>query len=202
MSKLLALSATGAGTIGIGGFGAYSFKTSSNNIRYIKDRLEESQYTLLSLNENKHKSYWNKSLQEYKKKHPFDSPLHVEDLKAICKQAFLGEYQDDDSYAKARRYCVVPRKISERIKDLGLNLLDMKGKLDEREWQWLSFEYSYIGEGNRKLGTLDKNSTKDYRNNWTLLRNECQKELMKDHWTPNYYFILKSVQRWCVALPN
>ncbi|CBY92909.1 hypothetical protein HF1_09010 [Mycoplasma haemofelis str. Langford 1] len=198
MSKLLALSVTG-GTIGIGGFGAYNFRSSPNSVRYIKDRLEESQYTPLKLTGNRHKSYWNRSLQEYRKKHP---SLDVEGLKALCRQAFYSEYQDDDSYATARRYCVIPRKISERIKDLGINFLDMKGNTDEREWQWLAFEYSYIGEGKRKLGTLEKSSTKDYKNNWTLLREACKKELTKDHWTPNYYSVLERVQRWCVALPN
>ncbi|AEW45523.1 hypothetical protein MHC_03315 [Mycoplasma haemocanis str. Illinois] len=198
MSKTLITALAGLGTASAIGGGIYfaNRNTSTPTIKEtLKSRLVKEKYTLLSVDNSSHKDHWNKSLEKYKASHNNQTSYTEENLKDMCNGLLGKEDIKEEDYKIARKYCVVPRKISERLEDLGIAALKTTGTengVDEK-WKKLAGEYKKTGSGNQQLNGLDNSTVKDTGEE---LKKKCGEVFNKEHWEENYDSLLDNTKRW------
>ncbi|AEG73151.1 hypothetical protein MHF_0893 [Mycoplasma haemofelis Ohio2] len=198
--NLLKLGTGAAGVTGAGALGTYYSGVFSTNENTIREKLKKDRWTVLEDYKTEHKSHWNTVLGKYKEKHTGNSNLTESQLKDICKKLLNSE--DDKNYEEARRYCVVPRKISERLIDLNLQLLDITNSSspsnkNQTQWTSLATKYKTSGTGNKELDGLTASSISNASSNWTSLRDKCKTVSEKDHWSEKYSELVDNSKTWC-----
>ncbi|AEG73154.1 hypothetical protein MHF_0896 [Mycoplasma haemofelis Ohio2] len=182
----------GTGVVGAAAAGAYHYGSFSPKINTIKDKLGKEKYQLLKEGDSSH---WTESLQKYKEKHPSESSYDERKMKGLCSNLLGKEDSHTEDYNKARKYCVVPKTISERLQILGVTLLNTDNA-DAAKWKSLSDEYKKTGENDKKLSDLDKSKVEGDSNN-DQLKNKCKEVAAKTHWEDNYDSLLENTKRWC-----
>ncbi|AEW45517.1 hypothetical protein MHC_03285 [Mycoplasma haemocanis str. Illinois] len=198
--NLLKLVVGAAGIAGVGALGTYYSGVFSSKKNDIRGKLIKSKWTILEDFKDEHKSHWSTALSKYKEKHTGNTNLTESQLKDICKNLLNSE--DDKNYEEARRYCVVPRKISERLSDLNLQLLDITNgnspsNKNQTQWTSLATKYKTSGTGNIQLDDLAASSINDANTNWTNLRDKCKAVSEKDHWSEKYDELVDNSKTWC-----
>ncbi|AEG73248.1 hypothetical protein MHF_0993 [Mycoplasma haemofelis Ohio2] len=190
MSKTLIPALAGLGTIATGG-GIYLANASSAEKNTVRLKLQDEKYIILKPDDSGH---WRVSLEKYRSSHNDKSSYTEKNLKDLC--ASLLEKKDSElaSYNEAKKYCVVPNTISQRLTALEFNPLKTGEADDTDKWKKLSAEYKK-GEGDfKKLSGLESNSIND---DGKALKDKCKDVFSKDHWTENYDTLLESSKDWC-----
>ncbi|AEG73158.1 hypothetical protein HF1_08210 [Mycoplasma haemofelis str. Langford 1] len=198
MSKTLAAALAGLGTAGVGGgiYLANRDTTSPVEKETLKSKLVKDRYTPLSSSNSDHQTHWDKSLEKYKVKHNNQPSYTDAKLKEMCNGLFEKENIKDEDYKIARKYCVVPRKISERLSDLKIKALSTTGSEDgvAEKWKKLAGEYKNKGTGDKQLNGLTHSTVKDTGDE---LKNKCGEVFDKEHWEENYDSLLDNAKLWC-----
>nr|WP_014272348.1 hypothetical protein [Mycoplasma haemocanis] len=198
MQILLGIGAVGGLTVG-GVLGSkYLFKS---NKRILRNRLEKEKYKILDFSKD---SEWTTVLEAYNKakdtqgKRFIDGngEVQLNDLKESCKSILDGD-GDDSLFNKARKWCVVPRNISERLYDLSLNPLktndDTEEKGDKSKWETISRQYE--NDGNKGIKDLSLVGS----DKWKALRDKCKSFFSQDPWSNDYDTNLEVSKDWCVV---
>ncbi|CBY92879.1 hypothetical protein HF1_08710 [Mycoplasma haemofelis str. Langford 1] len=197
MSKVLLSTMAGLGAAGIGGGIYLANKGSETKIEKetIQAKLVKDKYTPLNSSDPQHQAHWQTSLGKYKEEYKNQTEYTEEKLKALCNDLFNKEDIDTSDYKVAKKYCVVPRKISERLKDIEFTALDTSGTKSEvtEKWKKLSAEYKKNGTGDRQLDSVA--SVDDA--NGDALKNGCKTVLEKEHWDSKYDSLLENAKTWC-----
>ncbi|CBY92881.1 hypothetical protein HF1_08730 [Mycoplasma haemofelis str. Langford 1] len=194
MSKFAITSALGLGAASAGGFGAYHFYSKSDD-KSLRAKLISEKYAPLEAENKDHKTHWTTSLEKYKTKHTDSKQWNESQLKNLCNDLFKKEDIKTDDYNEARKYCVVPRSILERLKDLDFATLDTGEGKETTKWTQLSEGYKKGGTSFKKLNNLE--NTGITGSNGDTLRGKCDEVLKKDHWDDNYDALLDSSKVWC-----
>ncbi|AEG73073.1 hypothetical protein MHF_0809 [Mycoplasma haemofelis Ohio2] len=166
----------------------------------VRDLLREKGYSVMEQGS----SGWNTILTAYKDtknnsivKFGSSANISEEELKRECASAL--EDILTTSYEKAKRWCVEPKKVSDKLKELKLTPLKTEGtdgQNDSDKWQKL--EKEYVKEGSEKItGLTIANPSTD--NSWHGLRDECKKLFESNPWDNSYDSSLKLSQKWCVS---
>ncbi|AEW45563.2 hypothetical protein MHC_03515 [Mycoplasma haemocanis str. Illinois] len=189
-----------SGASGIGILGAYYSGVFSTNKNTIQEKLKRNKWTILEDSKSEHKSHWSTSLTKYKSKHSGNENLTETQLKKICSD--LLKKEDDDSYEEARKYCVVPNKVSERLEKLGFTLLDIStsgssSNPNQTQWTSLATKYKTKGVESKELDTLKANTINDNGANWHSLKDKCKEVSEKDHWSDKYESLVNNSKTWC-----
>ncbi|AEW45565.1 hypothetical protein MHC_03525 [Mycoplasma haemocanis str. Illinois] len=189
----------GTGVAGTTAVGVYRFKVFSSKSSTIGDLLEKEKYQLLKEKDSDHQKHWKESSDKYKEKYTDKSSYNEDKMKELCRDLLGKEETHKSEYDQAKKYCVVPRKISERLKDLGLTQLSTTGSESgvTDKWKKLSTEYKTKGEGDKKLSDLDKSTINDDTSTGDSLKNKCKTVFDKGHWETDYDSLLENAKRWC-----
>ncbi|AEW45571.1 hypothetical protein MHC_03555 [Mycoplasma haemocanis str. Illinois] len=194
VSKIAIASVAGIGTVGMIGFGVYYFFSRAED-KSLKAKLVSDKHTPLESRNKDHEAHWKSSLEKYKIKHTDKQQWNESQLKSLCNGLFKKEDIETDNYNEAKKYCVVPRNISERLRDLGFKELDTRHSKDIPEWTKLSEEYMKGGTNFKKLKDLE--TTQVTSDNGATLRTKCGEILKKEHWDDDYETLLDSSKVWC-----
>ncbi|AEG73160.1 hypothetical protein HF1_08230 [Mycoplasma haemofelis str. Langford 1] len=199
MSKIAAASTLGVGAAGAGGFGAYHFyfKESPSEDKSLRAKLISERYIPLELEGNKHQDHWTSSLSQYKSKHSDKNQWSEVELKNLCSGFFKKDEIIEKDYNEARKYCVVPRKISERLSDLSIKVLDTGETKDTDKWTKLSEEYKKSKTGFKKLHDLETSGIQSSDSTDKTLKDKCVAVFDMNHWTENYDSLLEASRIWC-----
>ncbi|AEW45598.1 hypothetical protein MHC_03690 [Mycoplasma haemocanis str. Illinois] len=198
MSKAFVASLAGIGTAATGG-GAYllsqhfSIFEEKNTVLL---KLKNDRYTPLT-SDTSHQTHWNSSLEKYKSSHNDKSSYTEKELKGLCANLFEKKDSEEGAYNEARKYCVVPNTISQRLTTLGYQSLKTGDSEDTDKWKKLSSEYKKKGANFKKLNDLEHSSINDEGSTGKILREKCRDVLAKDHWTESYDALLDSTLDWC-----
>ncbi|AEG73203.1 hypothetical protein MHF_0946 [Mycoplasma haemofelis Ohio2] len=198
-SKLALSFLGGTGAVGTAAAGAYHFGAFSSQSPTVGDLLKKERYQLLKAKESGHQNYWKESTNKYKEKNSGQPSYDEVKMKELCRNLLSKDETHKDGYEQARKYCVVPRTVSERLKDLGLTPLNTTGSeanLTDK-WKKLSAEYKKTGENDKKLSDLDKSTINDDTSTGALLKGKCQTVFSKGHWETDYDSLLDNAKRWC-----
>ncbi|AEW45569.1 hypothetical protein MHC_03545 [Mycoplasma haemocanis str. Illinois] len=197
MSRVFFSSIAGLSAAGIGGGIYLANKGTEVKKETIRDKLIKDRYTLLDGSKSEHQSHWAKSLEKYKEEYKNQTTYTEGELKTRCIELFNKEELNYADYKVAKKYCVVPRKISERLKDIEFKSLDTSGTQQEvtEKWKKLSEEYKKKGKGDNQLDTLAASSVNDA--DGTSLKNSCKTVLEKEHWDDKYDSLLENAKSWC-----
>ncbi|CBY93012.1 hypothetical protein HF1_10040 [Mycoplasma haemofelis str. Langford 1] len=192
----LALATAGAGGAGLGAYGMYSYGAfSGSKAENIGTRLIEERFELLK---DSHTEQWKNSLSKYNSK--TSSSVDENRLKDICKELISKNKTSESDYKTAKLYCVVPRSVQERLKDLGLHVLKTTGDNedgDKSKWTKLAESYVTKGTGDNQIESLTLTAENTGSNNWSSLRQNCKTVLEKEHWDDKFdTYFLKS-KMWC-----
>ncbi|AEW45596.1 hypothetical protein MHC_03680 [Mycoplasma haemocanis str. Illinois] len=208
MSKVTVATIAGLGSVGIGGgiylaSGKSNFKTVKETIQ---SRLLKDKYTPLNSDESNHSSYWATSLEKYNAARSGQTAYTQDQLKGMCKDIFNKEENSDD-YNVARKYCVIPQKISERLSALSFKAIDTTGSDSgtTEKWKKLSKEYKSTDSADKQLDNLASSGVNEQ--DGTALKGKCKDVLAKEHWDQNYDSLLERSKIWCTEeglskLPN
>ncbi|AEG72860.1 hypothetical protein MHF_0588 [Mycoplasma haemofelis Ohio2] len=204
MNLIQALMGIGAiGGLTVGGVLGSKYLFESNH-KTLKDRLEKEKYKILDFSKD---SEWTAVLDAYNKAKDStskrfisnSSEVQLKDLKDSCKSALSGKEEDDSLFDKARKWCVVPRNISERLSDLSLSPLkttdDTEDKGDKSKWEAIGKQYE--SKGNNKIAGLSL--TTSNADNWKSIRDKCKVFFSQDPWSNDYDTNLEVSKDWCVA---
>nr|WP_014272654.1 hypothetical protein [Mycoplasma haemocanis] len=188
-----------AGSTGVGVLGAYYFGVFSTNKNDIRSKLIESNWVILEDSNKEHESHWSTALKKYKEKHSDKNQLTESQLKGICKDLLNSE--DDKNYEEARKYCVVPRTISERLSDLKFQLLNTtagtSNNADQQKWTSVVNKYKTEGIETKELDGLKTSSLNNDGTNWSTLKDKCKTVSEKDHWSEKYDLLVEGSKTWC-----
>ncbi|AEG73234.1 hypothetical protein MHF_0979 [Mycoplasma haemofelis Ohio2] len=188
-----------AGATGAGALGAYYSGVFSTNENSIRSKLIKNKWVVLEDSKEDHKSHWSTSLSKYKGKYTNKDSLSEDQLKGICKDLLNSE--DDKNYEEARRYCVVPRTISERLSDLDFKLLNIttgtSNNEDQQKWTDIVNKYKTKGTDTKELDGLKANSLTTENTNWSTLKDKCKSVSEKDHWSEKYDLLVENSKTWC-----
>ncbi|AEW45519.1 hypothetical protein MHC_03295 [Mycoplasma haemocanis str. Illinois] len=184
----------GTGIVSTAVAGAYHYGYFSSKTNTIKDRLINEKYQLLKEGDSSH---WTESLKKYKEKHPSESSYDEPKIKKLCQDLVGRVNFSKEDYNKAKKYCVVPQTISERLKALEFTLLDTNGSNSTTKWKSLSDEYKNTGENDKKLSDLNKSEVGNGDSNGDKLKSKCKDVSSKTHWEDNYDSLLENTKRWC-----
>ncbi|CBY92907.1 hypothetical protein HF1_08990 [Mycoplasma haemofelis str. Langford 1] len=187
------------GATGAGALGAYYSGVFSTNENSIRSKLIKNKWVVLEDSKEDHKSRWGTSLSKYKGKYTNKDSLSEDQLKGICKDLLNSE--DDKNYEEARRYCVVPRTISERLSDLDFKLLNIttgaSNNGDQQKWTDIVNKYKAKGTDTKELDDLKANSLTTENTNWSTLKDKCKSVSEKDHWSEKYDLLVENSKTWC-----
>ncbi|CBY92916.1 hypothetical protein HF1_09080 [Mycoplasma haemofelis str. Langford 1] len=199
MSKAFAASLAGLGTAATGGgiYLASKNLPSSEEKNTILLKLQNDRYTLLKSNDSNHQDHWKTSKEKYISSHSDKSSYTEKDLKDLCTSLLGKKDSELEAYNEARKYCVVPNTISQRLTALGLRPLKTGESEDTEKWKKLSVEYKKGGENFKKLNDLEHSTINDETTTGQSLRNKCKDVFAKDHWIENYDTLLDSSKDWC-----
>ncbi|AEW45595.1 hypothetical protein MHC_03675 [Mycoplasma haemocanis str. Illinois] len=202
MSKLVVSSLVGiGGAAGIGG-GIYwmygnSKAPSKTEIKTIQSRLEKAGFDILDTNGSSHwsdlKTQYNNAKQTaYKIFGTGNRDITEDELKSLCKDA-LKKGEDDSSYEKAKRWCVVPVSIAAHISKLGFTPIstEKSGNTQQEKWTELASKY---GTGENKIKDVN---TLSGSNTWETLRDKCKEIGDKKNYDDDFDSHLLSSQSWC-----
>ncbi|AEG73153.1 hypothetical protein MHF_0895 [Mycoplasma haemofelis Ohio2] len=199
MSKVALSSLAGlGGAAGLGG-GIYLLNKDSKieviKKGTVKSRLQSEKFTPLNPND----SHWNKLKEEYNKVkgeaskvfETSDSGIDENKLKELCGVA-LEKDENDASYSKAKRWCVVPVNVSAHLKNWNLTALPTEdGASKQTEWTNLSNTYS---SSNQKIAGVETLNPSE----WQTLRNECKKLGAKNNYDDDFDSSFASSKIWCI----
>ncbi|AEW45518.1 hypothetical protein MHC_03290 [Mycoplasma haemocanis str. Illinois] len=201
MSKLVFSSLAGlGGAVGIGG-GIYLLNKNSESLntekrKTVKSKLQSEKFTPL----NSGDSHWNKLKEEYNKVKgeaskvfkTSDSPIDENQLKELCRVA-LEKDEDDESYSKAKRWCVVPVDISTHLKNWNLTALPTGDSGTNGQNEWTTLSSTYNSSSHKIAGVQTLNSPE-----WQTLKNECKKLGDKKNYEDDFDASFSSSKIWCV----
>nr|WP_052663341.1 hypothetical protein [Mycoplasma haemofelis] len=200
LMKLGAGMAGVVGASGAGALGAYYSGAFSANKNTLQEKLKKDKWIILEHSKSEHSSYWGTSLTKYKAQHSGNESLTESQLKKICSD-LLNE-ESDKNYEEARRYCVVPNKVSERLEKLGFTLLNItadgsSNNTHQTQWTALATKYKTKGTGSKELDTLKASTITDNGANWSSLKDKCKEVSEKDHWSDQYGSLVDNSKTWC-----
>ncbi|CBY92882.1 hypothetical protein HF1_08740 [Mycoplasma haemofelis str. Langford 1] len=199
MSKVAAASLAGLGAAGAGGFGIYYFKDSETKIVSIKDRLVSEGFKILSPSEQSHwtdlkNAYNNKKSDSNKVFEVTSTDIKEETLKTLCEGA-LKKSEDDSSYSKAKKWCVVPVSINQHLSNLKLNPLSTTGNGSQEAWNKIVTEYEKDENSGKRFSDLSTLSDQK----WEKIRDKCNTLSSKKNYDDDFDASLESSKRWCIA---
>ncbi|AEG73238.1 hypothetical protein MHF_0983 [Mycoplasma haemofelis Ohio2] len=195
MSKATVATMAGIGSAGLGG-GIY-LASGNNNPEVveetIKSKLLKDKYVPLEANS----PHWAKSLEKYNSSRSGQTAYTQEQLKELCEGLFKKEEIGSDDYNVAKKYCVIPQKISERLKALSFKTIDTTGSDSSttEKWKKLSKAYKSQGSGNKQLDNLANSGVDDQ--DGSALKNKCKDVFDKEHWDQHYDTLLERSKLWC-----
>lgn len=213
----------GVGVTAIGG-GAYGL-TQLLSQEDIASKLKARKYEILT-EDPKHEEHWTSILESYKKVAATNSPLKFEGfngenkspehpnakdkLKELCKETISKAISEDDkeaSYNKAKKWCVVPQTVSQRLTRDGLMSLNTsKAEASENlhKKQWEDKIADYIKSDNQHKITKpiwaddQQPKTSDPADIKKLIE-QCKKlQETKTH-QEDYETIFEDAKRWCAV---
>ncbi|AEW45572.1 hypothetical protein MHC_03560 [Mycoplasma haemocanis str. Illinois] len=201
MSKIAIASLAGLGAAGASGFGIYNFyfKSSKNRIISIRDRLVSEGFKLLTSSDKSHwtelkGAYNNKKSDNDKVFKKSREDIDEETLKTLCAEV-LEKEENDLSYSKAKKWCVVPVSVTEHLSNLKLNLLSTTGDGNKSEWEKVVTEYEKDVNPGKRISDLSTLSDQK----WEKIRDKCKDLSSKKSYEDDFDTSLESSKRWCVA---
>lgn len=211
--------AIGIGSVGgVIGSGYYLNKLLSNE--NIQSKLEANKYTILTSDE-KNKRDWDAILVAYKATitdpannkfklenfEPKNPPSNEEDrskFQEACKKTLekrtFEDTKEEEIYKKAKKWCTVPKKLIEILKEKGYRLLDSDDK-DSSQWDAKLDDYEKSDKKFDNLATL-KEATKTLEKNEATrkkLKVECKKLEGKKHYEKDFEKELDKSILWCAV---
>ncbi|AEW45152.1 hypothetical protein MHC_01430 [Mycoplasma haemocanis str. Illinois] len=146
--------ACGVGAMGVVGTGCYFVSTNleTSKKKTIANRLSKEKFILLNF-ETGNLEEWKSVLKEYEKVGNVDKfdgisldttssdkdGKNIASLKAACKDLVVKEDLSEDLYRKARRWCVIPQSIKDRMEALGDKILDYTSEKSSNA-SWAAWE--------------------------------------------------------------
>ncbi|AEG73245.1 hypothetical protein MHF_0990 [Mycoplasma haemofelis Ohio2] len=194
MSKVLIPSLAGVGAAGLGGGIYLTHKNSSEERKTILLRLEKEKYKPLKASDSNHQAHWEASLTYYKQQYSQKTSYTEQELKNLCGSLFKQDDIKEEDYSTAKRYCVVPRTVSQRLEDLGFKAIESSAT---DKWKKLSGAYKNSGKGGKQLGNLESTTIDDSESTGEKLKNKCQEISSKNHWESDYDSLLENFKIWC-----
>ncbi|CBY92827.1 hypothetical protein HF1_08190 [Mycoplasma haemofelis str. Langford 1] len=205
-SALLPLVGLG-GAAGLGG-GAYLLhknsqpspieKPSIPEKKTIQDKLQKEGFQILNSSEGQHwgtlKDAYNSAKSEESKVFAvINSNIDENKLKDLCKSA-LEKDEEDASYSKAKRWCVVPVTVSDYLSKLGRRALSTasSGETDKDQWEKLAAKYESAPDKIASVTSLGADNNK-----WSTLRQKCGELGAKKNYEDNFDTNLASSKVWC-----
>ncbi|CBY93310.1 hypothetical protein HF1_13020 [Mycoplasma haemofelis str. Langford 1] len=196
-----------AGAIGGGGVALYKselFKTQTT----LGELVKNDKWTLLTASNT---SQIDAILTAYKKESP--KPTHTfdgftgkendakEKLLAECQKASNTTYNDseqDTLLKKIKKWCVVPKTVSQRLKDLNLTTLDTKAPSDSgsETAEWIEKGKSHHKDS-QKIQGVTTNGTE--ATDAKLVREECAKKNEINSYDESFEESLEISRKWCTA---
>ncbi|AEW45521.1 hypothetical protein MHC_03305 [Mycoplasma haemocanis str. Illinois] len=199
MSKLFFSIAGLGGVTGLGG-GAYLLHLNSRSVtekKTIKDRLQKAGFQILNDSESQHwktlKDAYNAAKGEESKVFAkSNSDIDEGKLRELCNSV-LEKGEEDASYSKAKRWCVVPTTVSDYLGKLGRRALSTatSGEVDKTQWEDLASKYENSQDKIASLSSLGSDKK------WESLRKECGTLGAKKNYEDNFDSNLASSQTWC-----
>ncbi|AEW45140.1 hypothetical protein MHC_01370 [Mycoplasma haemocanis str. Illinois] len=192
----------GLGVTGAVGVGCYfvAMNLSTSKKEKLLDRLSKEKFTLLSF-ENGNEAEWKKIVSEYEKHGTTNKLLgvnlvstgndkeqkNISAIKLACKSLVNGEDISEDSYVKARRWCVVPKKVKEVLISLNRKILKHEPSENQDDNIWTS-KVGIYNHQTDNLPSITWNQS-DNANKISELKKGCKALLDKDTLTYNEQFL-------------
>ncbi|CBY92323.1 hypothetical protein HF1_03150 [Mycoplasma haemofelis str. Langford 1] len=194
--------ACGLGATGVVGTGCYFAATNLATSRKekISDRLSKEKFTLLSF-ENGNEAEWKLIVTEYEKQGTTyklsgvnlasdggdKEKKNIAALKLACKSLVDKEDVTEDSYVKARRWCVVPKKVKDVLSGLNRKILkhETSETQDDKIWTVKIGIYNHPTDS---LPSVTWSQT-DNSNRISELKKGCKELLAKDTQTHSEAFL-------------
>ncbi|AEW45567.1 hypothetical protein MHC_03535 [Mycoplasma haemocanis str. Illinois] len=201
MSKFVLYSMAGVGgAAGIGG-GIYllheNSKASKPEKRTIKSKLIKAGFKVLDTSDSQHwttlKNEYNKVKQESTKAfETHTQDINEEKLKSLC-QSYLEKDEEDLSYGKVKRWCMVPVTVSNHLESIGRKALSTanSGDTDKSHWETLATKYDNSSD---KIASLDNLGSGQ---KWEALRNKCKDLGDKKNYEDEFDANLSASVTWC-----
>ncbi|CBY92910.1 hypothetical protein HF1_09020 [Mycoplasma haemofelis str. Langford 1] len=202
MSKFIVPSLAGlGGAAGIGG-GLYLMNGNSqtpnkSEDKTIRSKLKKAGFDILDTNGSAHwgdlKTQYNKAKQTASKIFDTgDKDVTEDELKGLCKVA-LDKGEEDASYEKAKRWCVVPVSVTAHLNKWGLKAISTEKSGDTQQTKWTELASKY-GTGENKIKDV---ATLTGSNTWETLRDKCKEIGEKKNYEDDFDAHLLPFQGWC-----
>ncbi|AEW45599.1 hypothetical protein MHC_03695 [Mycoplasma haemocanis str. Illinois] len=200
MSKFLIPTIAGLGVAGVGG-GIYlahkNFENPVSEKKTVRTKLQKAKFKIPSKEDNQHwtsikTAYNNVRTHADKVFSTSSSEVGEEDLKRLCEEA-LEKDENDTSYDKAKRWCVVTTTISSYLKEWGMNALPTSDSNNEKQSEWTKLSGEYASS-NSKIAGVDSLSSEAWKN----LRSECKKLGDKKNYDDDFDTSFESSKIWCI----
>ncbi|AEG72857.1 hypothetical protein MHF_0585 [Mycoplasma haemofelis Ohio2] len=196
--NLKGLTLAGVAAAGGGTAVTYGIVKSQSDTKSVAQRLRDEGFELLS--SVSPQETLNKVLEVYKKlPENKDKNLSTTDLLNMCNDIVKKDHDNDGDYKKSRRFCVVPKLVSDSPKLKGKTILK-NGESDENDkadWENLKTKYMVEANSQKRISGLSS-LTGSNGDAWKALRNECKKVLEKDSTDENYDQLIDESLTWCV----
>lgn len=202
-------------TIGtLGGLGGIAYIAQQQLAKNdISKKLTSENYELLGVNEN---NTWVKILDSYREVIKVHQALKfdgfndneanaIDELKKLCNEATKTEPSKDKDgllYAKAKKWCTKPRKLTDILKqEKGRDLLSINKSedLDENKWNKMLESYNE-SNSNNKFANLDLLTNSKLEKNKTTrdkLRDACRTLTIREHYEKDFEKELEQAVLWC-----
>ncbi|CBY93297.1 hypothetical protein HF1_12890 [Mycoplasma haemofelis str. Langford 1] len=206
--------ASGLGALGaIGGGGAALYKSELFKTKTtLGEVVKKDKWTLLTSSDSSHIS---KILEAYKKSDPskptllFSAFAGTEDkasekLLEECQKASnkLSDDSNKDTLLKQiKKWCVVPKTVEQRLKDLGstaLSTTSPSGSTTEQA-AWVEKGKTHHGDNSNKIKEV--NTTGDQNNDAKAVREACIKKNSTNSYDEDFEDALKASTLWC-SIPS
>ncbi|OAL10459.1 hypothetical protein A6V39_00145 [Candidatus Mycoplasma haematobovis] len=220
------MSALTRGVIGVcalsgvcgGGYGLHKLLSNDS----IESKLKANEYVLLT-NSIEHEKHWDEILASYKatiqadnnSKFKFDNFVisntqpNAEDktkLKEHCKKTLKKRTFEDNEeaeYNKAKRWCVIPSTVSEKLATDKFEVLDTTtgdGATNKHDNEWAKKIKAYIDSKNtNKIASWTNGApTQDNKEDKEKLINKCKELVNTKTHQPNYEKAFEDAKNWCI----
>ncbi|AEW45859.1 hypothetical protein MHC_05015 [Mycoplasma haemocanis str. Illinois] len=193
----------------VGGGGAVLYKSEIFKTKItLGELVKKDGWTLITSSDTSH---INAILTAYKKDSPkpdltFNEFTGKEDnakekLLAACQKAssqHLNDSGQETLLKKIKKWCVVPRTVSQRLKDLNLNVLDTKAPTNSgnESSEWIEKGKAHHKDS-QKIQGVNTNGTES--TDAKLIREECIKKNAINSYDENFEASLEISKKWCTS---
>ncbi|AEW45143.1 hypothetical protein MHC_01385 [Mycoplasma haemocanis str. Illinois] len=196
--KIGAISVTSVGGISVS-VALAKHLSSGTSIKSVSDKLKEEHFTPIT-----EESDWNKMLTKYnQQKNEVDGrftskneDVKIEELKSSCKEILSEDSVNSKNYAKARRWCTIPKTLSNLLTSHKLTLLNTNDGNESSKGDWEKLQKAYETSSDNRITGLDLGSVANDK--WKKLKAKCKEISEKDSTEVNFETLFSNLKKWCI----